>query len=76
VVRLTVAGAGSLTRRPKRSHRCLLVEVPWQINEQVLSNIDFLNAVAKNREIILKLKQGRTQQVTNFNLQYDYVLLR
>jgi len=22
-----------LTRRPKRSLRCLLVEVPWQINE-------------------------------------------
>jgi len=31
VVRLVVTG-GSLTRRPKRSHRCLLVKVPWQIN--------------------------------------------
>jgi len=31
VVRLVVAG-GSLTRRPKRSLRCLLVEVAWQIN--------------------------------------------
>jgi len=32
VVKLVVTG-GSLTRRPKRSLRCLLVEVPWQINE-------------------------------------------
>jgi len=31
VVRLVVTG-GSLTRWPKRSLRCLLVEVPWQIN--------------------------------------------
>jgi len=32
VVRLVVTG-GSLTRRPKRSLRCFLVEVSWQINE-------------------------------------------
>jgi len=32
VVRLVVTG-GSLTRRPKWSFHCLLVEVPWQINE-------------------------------------------
>jgi len=32
VVRLVVTG-GSLTQRPKRSLRCLLVEVSWQINE-------------------------------------------
>jgi len=32
VVRLVVTG-GSLTRRPKRSLRCLLVEVHWEINE-------------------------------------------
>jgi len=31
VVKLVVTG-GSLTRRPKRSLRCLLVELPWQIN--------------------------------------------
>jgi len=31
VVRLIVTG-GSLTQRPKRSLRCLLVEVLWQIN--------------------------------------------
>jgi len=34
VVRLVVSG-GSLTRRSKRSLRCLLVEVPWQINEHL-----------------------------------------
>jgi len=32
VVRLVVTG-GSLTRRPKRSLRCLLAKVPWQKNE-------------------------------------------
>jgi len=32
MVRLVVTG-GSLTRRPKRSLRCLMVEVPRQINE-------------------------------------------
>jgi len=32
VVRLIVTG-DSLTRRPKRSLFCLLVEIPWQINE-------------------------------------------
>jgi len=32
VVRLVVTG-DSLTRRPKRSLRCLLVKIPWQINE-------------------------------------------
>jgi len=32
VVRLVATGGG-LTRRPKRSFRCLLVKVPWQINE-------------------------------------------
>jgi len=31
VVRLVVTG-GSLTRKPKRSLRCLLVEISWQIN--------------------------------------------
>jgi len=31
VVILVVTG-GSLTRRPKRSLRCLLVEMHWQIN--------------------------------------------
>jgi len=31
MVILVVTG-GSLSRRPKRSLRCLLVEVPWQIN--------------------------------------------
>jgi len=34
--RLIVTG-GNLTQRPKRSLRCLLVEVPWQINEQIPS---------------------------------------
>jgi len=33
VVRLEVTG-GSLTRRPKRSLRCLLADATWQINEQ------------------------------------------
>jgi len=37
VVRLVVTG-GSLTRRPKRSLHCLLVEVPWQINEYLNLN--------------------------------------
>jgi len=32
VVRLILTG-GSLTRRPKRYLRCILFEVPWQINE-------------------------------------------
>jgi len=41
VVRLVVTG-GSLTRRSKRSLRCLLVEVPWQINEYLyLKPINF-----------------------------------
>jgi len=31
---LEVITDGSLTRRPKRFFRCLLIEVPWQINEQ------------------------------------------
>jgi len=35
VVGLVVTG-GSLTRRPKRSLRYLLVEVPWQINEYLI----------------------------------------
>jgi len=36
VVRKVVTG-GSLTGSQKMSLRCLLVEIPWQINEQVPS---------------------------------------
>jgi len=36
VVRLLVTG-GSLTGRPKRSLRCLLEEVSWQIKENLTS---------------------------------------
>jgi len=39
VVRLVVTG-GSLSRRPKRSLRCLLVEAPSQINEDLNLNIN------------------------------------
>jgi len=38
MVRLVVTG-GSLTRRPKRSLRCLLVKVPRQINEYLNLNL-------------------------------------
>jgi len=37
---------GSLTRRPKRSHRCFLVEVPWQINMYRYLNIKKKKTVA------------------------------
>jgi len=49
VVRLAVTG-GSLTRRPKRSFRCLLVEVPWQINEYL--NLNHVNPLYFEHKIL------------------------
>jgi len=48
----------SLTRRPKRSHRCLLVDVPWQINEYLPTyfkphkQIFFIQIVANHRPVV------------------------
>jgi len=36
---LLVVTGGSLIRRPKRSLRCLLVEIPWHINEHIPDDI-------------------------------------
>jgi len=50
--RLVVTG-GSLTRKPKKSLRCLLVEVPWQINEY-LNLMDWFRRGERGRIIFQK----------------------
>jgi len=56
-VRLVVTG-GSLNQKPKTSHCCLLVKVPWQINKYVnLQNNRILKA--KIDYIVIRVERFR-----------------
>jgi len=67
-LRLVVTG-GSLIWRPKRFLRCLLVEVPWQINEYLNPNLNLIIKIIKRADPRPKQKALRSYSKSKLELE-------